>query len=94
MPIWPVWFVCSAIGAWLGTGIGDSRIVGLDFAFAAMFIAIVAGFWKGPRTGFILAASSATAVVAKLFLPGVWYILLGAAAGMIVSVLTHREEAP
>ena len=94
MPIWPVWFVFGTIGAWIGIGLGDSRAIGLDFAFAAMFIAIVAGFWKGPRTGFILAASAVTAVVAKLYVPGVWYILLGAAAGMIVAVLTYREERP
>lgn len=92
MPIWPIWFIFGGIGAWLGKTVGDPAAFGLDYAFAAMFIAVVAGFWKGARTGLILAASAAAAVAAKLFLPGTWYILLGAAAGMCVAVAGYRAE--
>lgn len=90
-PLWPVWFGFSFLGAFLGRALGDSTAIGLDFAFAAMFIAVLAGFWKGPRTGGVLVASSAVAVAAKLFLPGAWYIILGGIAGMGFAVLTWRE---
>jgi predicted branched-subunit amino acid permease len=53
---------------------------------------VLAGFWKGPRTGAILIASSLAAIVARLYLPGAWYILAGGAAGMVVGVVTFREE--
>jgi 4-azaleucine resistance transporter AzlC len=93
VPIWPTWFGSAFLGNIVGAQFGDGRFIGLDFAFSAMFIAVLAGFWKGPRTGLVLAASAAAAVVAKIYLPGTWYIMAGAVAGMLVAV-THAEEKP
>jgi 4-azaleucine resistance transporter AzlC len=95
IPLWPTWFSFAALGSWLGSTLGDTTRYGLDFAFAAMFIAVLAGFWKGNRTALILATSAAVAVAAKLYLPGAWYIILGGIAGMVVAVVGYREdEAP
>lgn len=91
-PLWPNWFFFTFVGATLGARFGDGKNIGLDFAFAAMFIAVVAGFWKGPRTGGILVASSLAAIVARVYFPGAWYILAGGIAGMIVGVLTYSEK--
>jgi predicted branched-subunit amino acid permease len=91
-PLWPNWVLFTGIGAVLGNALGDGVAFGLDFAFAAMFIAVLAGFWKGPRTGAILAAAALAACVAKAFVPGAWYILIGGAAGMAVAVLSHSES--
>jgi 4-azaleucine resistance transporter AzlC len=90
-PLWPVWFCFSAIGAWLGNALGDTSRFGLDFAFSAMFIAVLAGFWKGPRTAMVLGVSAGVAIVAKLYLPGAWYIILGGVAGMLTAVAGYRE---
>ncbi len=90
-PLWPNWALFTLIGALVGKAFGDGRAIGLDFAFAAMFIAVLAGFWKGPRTGAILAASAA-ACAAKIWISGGWYILIGGAVGMLVAVLTYRED--
>jgi 4-azaleucine resistance transporter AzlC len=92
-PIWPTWFLFSAVGAMVGSVFGDGTVIGLDFAFAALFISVLAGFWKGPRTGLVLAASAITACVVKSLLPGAWYIIAGGAAGMLMAVLTWRDEA-
>ncbi|RVM18415.1 branched-chain amino acid ABC transporter permease, partial [Sinorhizobium meliloti] len=52
------------------------------------------GFWKGRETGAILAASAAAAVLARQFLPGVWYIAAGSAAGVVAALFTgERQEA-
>ncbi len=91
MPLWPNWVAFSVVGAYFGKSIGDTDRFGLDFAFAAMFIAVLAGFWKGPKTGAILIASSVAAVFAKTFLPGAWYILAGGAAGMLAAVALYRD---
>jgi 4-azaleucine resistance transporter AzlC len=91
-PLWPNWALFTWIGATLGTRFGDSRAIGLDFAFAAMFIAVLAGFWKGPRTGAILVASSLAAVLCKIAVPGAWYILFGGLTGIVVAVVTYRNE--
>ncbi|NMD07722.1 MAG: AzlC family ABC transporter permease [Phyllobacteriaceae bacterium] len=91
-PLWPNWVLFSGIGAVVGNQLGDGAAIGLDFAFAAMFIAVLAGFWKGPRTGAILAMSALAACLAKLYVPGAWYILIGGVAGMIAAVLLHSEQ--
>jgi predicted branched-subunit amino acid permease len=92
LPIWPVWFTFSGLGAAIGSVIGDTSTYGLDFAFAAMFIAVLAGFWKGARTALILIVSATAAVLAKLALGGAWYIIVGGLAGMLVAFITYRER--
>jgi 4-azaleucine resistance transporter AzlC len=92
IPLWPVWFSFSALGNWLGNSLGDTSRYGLDFAFAAMFIAVLAGFWKGASTALVLAASAVVAVLAKIYFPGAWYILLGGLAGMAVAIAGFELE--
>jgi 4-azaleucine resistance transporter AzlC len=93
-PIWPTWWGFSTLGAWLGNRLGDTSKFGLDFAFAAMFIAVLAGFWKGGKTALILVTSAATAVAAKYVMPeSGWYIIIGGLAGMLMAVLFYKEEA-
>jgi 4-azaleucine resistance transporter AzlC len=97
LPMVVVWVTSSIIGAMAGQLLGDPKSYGFDFAFSAMFIAILAGFWKGPRTGAVLATSAAVAAVAKLAIGGAWFIVLGGIAGALVAALLHaeaEEEAP
>ena len=91
-PLWPTWFLSSAVGAMIGTKLPNPALIGLDFAFAAMFIAILAGFWKGPRTGAVITTSAVVAALAKTYLSGSWYILLGALAAVAVAALSHSED--
>ena len=92
VPLWPTWFLCSTLGAFLGQALGDPAAIGLDFAFAAMFISILVGFWKGPRTGAVIAASALAAILGKLYVPGAWYIMLGGVSGVAAAVLLHVER--
>jgi 4-azaleucine resistance transporter AzlC len=92
-PLWPVWVLFSAIGARFGEWMGDTASLGLDFAFSAMFIAVVASFWKGPKTGAVIVTSSLVSVAFHRLLPDTaWYILAGGTAGMVTAVLLHRES--
>jgi 4-azaleucine resistance transporter AzlC len=86
------WLFSSIAGAVFGARFGDPAAYGIDFAFSAMFIAILAGFWKGPRTGAVLGASAFAAAMAKLFVPGVWYIVIGGLAGVAVAAALYEEE--
>ncbi|QIG51932.1 AzlC family ABC transporter permease [Nordella sp. HKS 07] len=92
VPMVVTWTVTSVIGALAGAWLKDPAAYGFDFAFSALFIGILAGFWKGPRTGAVLAASAVAAALAKLTIPGAWYIVLGGLAGVAVAVLLHAEE--
>ncbi len=93
VPLWPTWFISSAIGAYIGRKLPDPALIGLDFAFAAMFIAILAGFWKGSRTGAVIVTSALVAVLGKTYLSGAWYIVLGGLAGVAIAALLYKEAA-
>ncbi|MBE2258276.1 MAG: AzlC family ABC transporter permease [Candidatus Accumulibacter sp.] len=90
-PMWLVWTAASLAGAVAGRTLGDPAVYGFDFAFSAMFIAILAGFWKGPRTAAVLATSAVSAALAKLAVPGAWYIIIGGVAGVIVAALLDND---
>lgn len=84
------WVVCSLVGALLGAFLGDPAAIGLDFAFPAVFIVLVMGFWKGPATGMVLIASAAASILVHHFVPGAWYIAAGAAAGLTAALLKGK----
>ena len=84
------WVVCSLVGALLGAFLGEPALIGLDFAFPAVFIVLVMGFWKGPATGMILLASGGAAALVHHVVPGAWYIAAGAAAGLAAALLNGR----
>ena len=90
LPMWFAWTTSSTVGAIVGRSFGDPAVYGFDFAFSAMFIGILAGFWKGPRTGAVLGASAIAAALAKLYVPGAWYIVIGGIVGMAVAALLYR----
>jgi 4-azaleucine resistance transporter AzlC len=90
VPFYLNWVLCSLIGAVLGAFLGDPAAIGLDFAFPAVFIVLVIGFWKGPATGLVLIASAVAAIVVHHFVPGAWYIAAGAAAGLMAALMGGR----
>jgi 4-azaleucine resistance transporter AzlC len=83
------WQIASVTGTLIGAWLTHPESWGLDFAFPAIFIALALGFWKGARrTGPVLAASALTAVMVHAALPGAWYVIAGALAGIAAAVLT------
>jgi 4-azaleucine resistance transporter AzlC len=92
LPMIVTWTTTSVIGAIAGEWFKDPAAYGFDFAFSGLFIAILASFWRGPKTGAVLAASAVVAAVAKIAIPGPWYVVLGGLAGVLVAVLLHVEE--
>ncbi|WP_105427363.1 AzlC family ABC transporter permease [Neorhizobium tomejilense] len=92
MPFYLAWVLSGLAGAALGAFLGDPVVLGLDFAFPAVFIVLVMGFWKGPETAAVLLASGAAAVATQHFVPGVWYIAAGAIAGLAAALVTGRSR--
>jgi 4-azaleucine resistance transporter AzlC len=91
-PFYLAWVLSSLAGATLGAFLGDPVALGLDFAFPAVFIVLVMGFWKGAETGAVLIASGAAAVATQHFVPGVWYIAAGAVAGLLAAVASSSRR--
>jgi 4-azaleucine resistance transporter AzlC len=92
LPLWINWVVATVVGAMIGRGLGDPAVYGFDFAFSALFIAILAGFWKGPKTGAVLAVAAGVSALTKLLVPGAWYIAFGGIAGVAVAAFLARPE--
>lgn len=86
------WNIWTVLGALFGPLVKDPAAIGFDFAFTAVFIALIVNFWKGPATGAVLAASAAVAAVVHGNVEGPWYILAGAFAGMIAAALLWRKD--
>ena len=91
-PFYLAWVISGLAGATLGAFLGDPVTLGLDFAFPAVFIVLVMGFWKGPETGAVLLASGAAAVLTQHFIPGVWYIAAGALAGLVTALFSGKRR--
>jgi 4-azaleucine resistance transporter AzlC len=74
-------------GTLLGGLVEDPARWGLDFAFTAVFLALIAGMWNGKSDILPWTVAAAVAVAAHHWLPGQWYILLGSLAGSVAGVV-------
>lgn len=84
----------SALGALLGSFMGDPARLGADFAFTALFIGLIAGFGRSRVTLVTIAASAVVAALAYRFLGSPWHVATGAVAGIAAAYLTAPEDAP
>jgi 4-azaleucine resistance transporter AzlC len=75
------WTSATLIGRTVGDFLHDPARWGLDFAFTAVFLALLAGMWRGRSDLLPWAVAAVVAVISHHFLPGQWYILLGGLAG-------------
>jgi branched chain amino acid efflux pump len=91
MTLFVAWVSSAVIGHALGSTIQDLAQWGLDFAFTAVFLALLTGMWKGKSDLLPWAVAAIVAVAAAHWLPGKWYILLGGLAGSITGALTNAQ---
>lgn len=86
------WIGSTILGAALGALLGDPRRFGADFAFTAIFIALVASFWKGRPTAVVVAAAGAASAIAYRTVGAPWHVLAGAAAGIAAAAFMPAPE--
>ncbi len=84
------WTVSTFVGGVFGGALEDPASWGLDFAFTAVFLALIAGMWKGRSDLLPWIVAAVIAVVAHQWLPGQWYILLGGLAGSFAGAARRR----
>lgn len=84
---WLAWTGATLAGGTLGGALRDPARWGLDFAFTAVFVALLAGFWRGKSDLLPWAVAAIAAVAADRWLAGTWHILLGGLAGSLVAAL-------
>lgn len=87
------WVGATFAGAWLGSFFGDPRALGADFAFTALFIGLIAGFWRGSATALTITASGAAAALAYHVAGAPWHVAAGALAGITTAYAAAPREA-
>lgn len=88
------WVLFTVLGTLVGTSIADPKVYGFDIAFTAIFVALIAGFWRGASSAAVVVASALVAVAVKLTVPGAWYVVAGAFAGVAVAAIIHKPARP
>ena len=83
------WVVSTFVGRTVGGALEDPARWGLDFAFAAVFLALLVGLWRGRSDLLPWVVAAAVAVAGYLLLAGQWYVLLGGLAGSLVGAARH-----
>ncbi len=81
------WLAGTTIGQVLGSVVSNPAQWGLDFAFPAIFAALLVGMWKGKSDLLPWLVAAVVAVISAHLLPNEWYIVCGGLAGSIVGGL-------
>ncbi|EKT4483438.1 branched-chain amino acid ABC transporter permease [Pseudomonas putida] len=84
---WATWVTFTSLGAQVGPLLGDLRSYGFDMAFAAVFLVLLKGMWKGVHAALPWLFSLLTAALFYLLIPGGWYVLAGTVAGLVTAYL-------
>lgn len=92
IPFYLNWIFWTVLGTAAGSVIVEPERYGFDFAFTAVFIVLIRGFWNGRRSLPPILAAVAGALLAHEFLPGIWYIVVGTASGMLAAAVAWRPD--
>lgn len=87
---WQIWCTLGALG---GPLLGDPRRLGADFAFTALFIGLIASFWRGRATANVIAASGVASALIYTLAGPPWHVGAGAVAGIAIAYVAAPEAA-
>lgn len=94
LAVYLAWNTSVVVGHLLGSQVGDPAALGLDFAFTAVFAAMLFG---GYRSRYDLVPWATSGLVAWLvwwLLPGTWYVIAGGLAGFAIAFLRSERPLP
>lgn len=84
LTMFAAWTSGTLVGRLAGSFLEKPAEWGLDFAFTAVFLALLVGMWKGKTSLIAWVVAAGVAVVASYLLPGKWFILVGGLVGSLV----------
>ncbi|PSP82871.1 branched-chain amino acid ABC transporter permease [Halobacteriales archaeon QS_1_68_17] len=80
------WVSASLLGLTAGSVVSDPARYGLDFAFVAVYVALLVGVWEGRPDLVPVGTAAAVAVAGGAVLPGNWHIVAGGVVGSLAGV--------
>ena len=81
------WFPATLLGFLLADRIPDPERLGLDFAFTAVFGAMLFAGYRSKRDIGPWLASGVVATAVWWLVPGTWYVVAGGIAGVAIAIL-------
>jgi 4-azaleucine resistance transporter AzlC len=91
------WVTCTTLGAILGSSISNTRVLGLDYALAAMFAALlVLQIANRPRMRAAVAAAmagAASGLLGALVMPGGWAVIVATLVAATLGVVVEGRTA-
>ncbi|WP_341704590.1 AzlC family ABC transporter permease [Ferrovibrio sp.] len=88
---WPVWVGGTAIGALIGATGMDPKRWALDLVIAGVFTTSVISLFRGRGDVLPWLGAVAGTLAALLWLPGNWYVLIGALCAGLVGLLRRDD---
>jgi predicted branched-subunit amino acid permease len=85
--LWLTWTAATMPGHALGTLVSDPKRFGLDLVMPCFFIVMLVPLWRGPRGAIPWLIAGAIALLAAEFVPGWWFIIVGAVVGSAIAGL-------
>lgn len=83
--LWLVWIGGTVPGHLLGSLVANPKTFGLDLVLPIFFIVLLLPLWRGGRPAIPWAIAGAAALLAAEFIPGWWYIVIGAISGSLAA---------
>jgi 4-azaleucine resistance transporter AzlC len=93
LAVYVFWNASTALGHVLVRGLDDPARYGLDFAFTAVFTALLVGLRPRKADILPLGCAVAAALAFSRLCPGKWYILAGALAGGLAAAFGPSSDA-
>lgn len=89
------WAIGTALGVTIGNFLPDPEAWSLDYLSTAIFVALMAGLWRGKADIAPWLAAGIVSILVHRLVPGPWFVLLGAVAGLIAGLVSERvQHAP
>lgn len=85
--VFVAWVGASTLGVTAGSFIQNPARYGLDFAFIAVYIALLVGVWDDSEDAIPVGTAAVVAIGAAYLLPGEWHIILGGLVGSVAGVV-------
>jgi len=89
--LWLVWIAGTVGGFLVGTLVADPQRYGLDLIMPVFFAVLLVPMWRGSRAAVPWVAAGVAALLASWWLPGSWYLIIGAVAGALAGGLQDER---